>query len=81
MLLCILFYLFIFFFEISDELVEHYLGKSGFQCLDIRLEAIFPSCSLFSIESLFYVFVYLPRLVSKKTKDFCYFIFSIFIYF
>ena len=31
-------FLYLFFFsQIPDELVEHYLGKSGFQCPDVRL--------------------------------------------
>ena len=30
-------YLFFFISQIPDELVEHYLGKSGFQCPDVRL--------------------------------------------
>ena len=28
-------FVFFFFFQIPDELVEHYLGKSGFQCPDV----------------------------------------------
>ena len=35
--ICFYFLFFIFIFKISDELVEHYLGKSGFQCPDVRL--------------------------------------------